>query len=76
LKEKMQFLRGIVFPDRRAILEVHPGRMSRDSRFMRSFFNGCYVLIKVVILGLCLGFLVQSGMLGEKMLDPTENIEL
>ena len=76
LRNKVRFLHSIVFPGRGAILEIHPGRIDKKGYSLRNFFNGCYVFFKVAVLGFFLGFMIRSGILGERMLDPTRQMKI
>lgn len=74
VRERVRFLRSLLFPDRRAIYEIYPGRIGKENRFPKYLFSGCYVFAKVILLSLLLGFMIRTGILGEGALDPTRHI--
>ncbi|MEN8209898.1 MAG: nucleotidyltransferase family protein, partial [Candidatus Fermentibacteria bacterium] len=70
-RRKMSFLYNLIFPDRKALYEVYPGKFIETAETRRRFhIKGIYVFLKVIVLTFLMGFLVQSKSLGERMLDP------
>ena len=71
IRMKMIFMCNLIFPDRKALYEVYPGRLIETDDTKRRFhLKGIYVFLKVSVLTFLMGFLIQNKVLGERMLDP------
>lgn len=73
IRKKASFLFNLLFPDRKMLYEVYPGKLiqTEDSK-RRLYFKGIYVFLKVIVLIFLMGLLIQSKVVGERMLDPVK----
>ena len=71
---KMKYLIRLVVPDRAARFGLY-FKYRGDGVFDRMclHLNGFYVLLKTAFLTIFMGFLIRSGIIGERRLDPARN---
>jgi hypothetical protein len=68
---RLKYLYRLVFPDRATLFNLYfDYRKEGTANRMRMHFNGLYVLVKVIFLALFGGFMIQSGIMKPRALDP------
>ncbi|MCX5753135.1 MAG: nucleotidyltransferase family protein [Candidatus Krumholzibacteria bacterium] len=73
-RHRALYLYRLVFPDRVTLTRLYFNyRTSGVKQRIRLHLNGLYVLMKVLLVTLFMGFLVRSEIIGPRMLDPERN---